>query len=517
MNSLPLRSSTKGPFMRRTSLGLSLGVVFAGAAAFAGAAPALAQGTMRVALGTTLSQLDPARTTIGDEYIYVHLVFNGLSRIDPDMTVKPDLAESWSASDDLKTWTFKLRQGVRFHDGRVLDEEDVVATMKHILDPATGSRASSNISMVQAVEATGPLSVQFKLSIPYAGFPDIFADRQMRIVPRDKIATLSTNPVGTGPFMFKSWSPGDRMELVRNPDYFEAGLPKLDGVTLRIIPEAAARIAALESNAIDILWSLPYEAVDKIKGSASLRVDSVSTPTWDGVILNNERPPFNDVRVRQALALTIDKQALVELSLFGQGEPTFSPIPPSHPYFNTSLPSAPPDIVKARKLMADAGYPNGVDVAMQVPQEREQRVRVGVSVRDMARAAGIRINVERVPFASYTANVAGKAQMYVDGYFARPTIDTSLYPFYHSTGSWNRQLWLYKEPRIDQILDEARRTNDDAARKKLFATFQAVVEETVPGIIAYSAAHVNGVSRRVEGFKSTPMLWLELKSVTLKP
>ena len=497
--------------MRRTLLGLTL------ALATSGAAPALAQGTLRVALGTTLSQLDPARTTIGDEYIYVHLVFNGLSRIDPDLTVKPDLAESWSASDDLKTWTFQIRSGVKFHHGRTLEAEDVVATMKHILDPATGSRARSNIGMVETVEATGPLTVQFKLSIPYAGFPDIFADRQMRIVPKDKIGELDTSPIGTGPFMFKSWSPGDRMELVRNPTYFEPGLPKLDAVTMRIVPEAAARIAALESGAIDILWSLPYESVDKFKGSATIRVDSVSTPTWDGVILNNERPPFNDVRVRRALAMTIDKQAIVELALFGQGEPTFSPIPPSHPYFNKALPFLPPDIAGARKLLAEAGYPNGFDVPMQVPQEREQRVRVGVSVRDMARAAGIRINVERVPFASYAANVTGKAQMYVDGYFARPTIDTAIYPFYHSTGSWNRQLWLYKDPRVDQLLDDARTTNDEGARKAVFERFQALVEETVPGIIAYSAAHVNGVSRKVEGFKSTPMLWLELKDVTLKP
>jgi peptide/nickel transport system substrate-binding protein len=307
------------------------------------------------------------------------------------------------------------------------------------------------------------------------------------------------------------------MELVKNPDYFEKGLPKLDGVTMRIIPEAAARIAALESNAIDILWNLPYEAVDKFQKHATIRLDSIPTPTWDGVILNNERPPFNDVRVRKALALTIDKAALVELALFGQGAPTFSPLPPSHPYFNAELKFNPPDIAQARKLMAEAGYPNGFDVPLQVPQEREQRVRLGVAVRDMARAAGIRINVERVPFASYAATVAGKAQMYVDGYFARPTVDTALYPFYHSTGSWNRQLWLYKEPRVDAILDQARRTNEESARKKLFQEFQAVVEETQPSIIAYSMAHVNGVSRKVEGFQSTPMLWLDLKNVTLKP
>ena len=170
---------------------------------------------------------------------------------------------------------------------------------------------------------------------------------------------------------------------------------------------------------------------------------------------------------------------------------------------------------KAKELLTQAGYPNGIDVPFQVPQEREQRVRFGVAVRDMARAAGIRLNVERVPFASYAANVSGKAQIYVDGYFARPTIDSALYPFYHSGGSWNRQLWHFKDARVDKILDEARTTNDAARRKALFEEFQVIVNDTVPGIIAYSAAHVNGVRKNVENFKSTPMQWLELKDVNL--
>ena len=138
---------------------------------------------------------------------------------------------------------------------------------------------------------------------------------------------------------------------------------------------------------------------------------------------------------------------------------------------------------------------------MQVPQEREQRVRLGVAVRDMAKAAGIRINVERVPFASYAASIAGKAQMYVDGYFARPTIDTALYPFYHSTGSWNRQLWLYTNARVDELLDLARKTNDEAKRKAIFDEFQKVVEDTVPSIIPYSAA---ARQRRAQGGRGLP-------------
>ena len=285
---------------------------------------------------------------------------------------------------------------------------------------------------------------------------------------------------------------------------------------MRIIPEAAARLAAIESGAIDILWNLPYETVDKFKNHPNVRADGVSTATWDGVILNNERAPFNDVRVRQALAATIDKAALVELALFGQGAPTHSPIPPSHPYFNKSLGFKQPDIAKAKKLLAEAGYPNGFEVTMQVPQEREQRVRLGVAVRDMARRPASASMSSACRSPPTRRNVAGKAQMYVDGYFARPTIDTALYPFYHSSGSWNRQLWLYKDARVDELLDYARKTNDEGKRKAIFDEFQKIVDETVPSIIAYSAAHVNGVRKEVEGFQSTPMQWLELKEVTLK-
>jgi hypothetical protein len=157
-------------------------MLIAAALAVGLAAPALAQGTLRVAVGSTLNTLDPAKTTIGDEYIFVHLVFNGLTRIDPDLTIKPDLAVSWSVSDDLRVWTFKLREGVKFHNGKPFSAEDVVATMSRILDPATGSRARANIAMVEKVEAVEPLAVRFTLSIPYAGFQDIFGERQLRIL-----------------------------------------------------------------------------------------------------------------------------------------------------------------------------------------------------------------------------------------------------------------------------------------------------------------------------------------------
>ena len=371
--------------------------------------------------------------------------------------------------------------------------------------------------MVTRVEAIDPHTVRFTLNTPYAGFPDLFADRQLRIVPHDKLASLSTAPVGTGPFIMRTWSRGDRMELVRNPAYFEKGAPKLDAVQLRIIPDPAARLAALDSGAVDILWDLPYEAVAKYKGSATVRVDSVPTASWDGVVLNNAMKPFDDIRVRQALAATIDRDALVEIVLLGQGVPTHSPIPPSHPYYDGKLGYPAPDIARARRLLAEAGYPNGLDVTMQVPREREQRVRLGLAVRDMAKAAGFRISIDRVPLASYPAKVSGRNPMYVDGYFPRATIDSAVTPFFHSGGSWNTHLWHYRNARVDQLLDLARRTTDEPRRAQLFGDYQSLMDQTVPGIIAYAALHVNGVRRTVQNFHSAPMQWLDLKDVSLAP
>lgn len=490
------------------------------AAAAVLAMPASAQqpgkgGTLKVALGGTLSRLDPALAATGAEYVYVNLVFNGLTRIDRDMSVKPDLAESWTASSDLKTWTFRLRDKVVFQSGRKLDAEDVIATVTRILDPKADSRGRAVLDVVTRVETIDPRTVRFTLAEPCAGFADIFGDRQLRIVPRDRLAELSTRPVGTGPFIMRHFSSGSRMELARNPAYYEPGLPRLEGVQLRMIPTAEARLSALESGAVDILWDLPYDAVDQFRGNAELRIDRVPTAAWDGVVLHNGMKPFSDVRVRQALAATIDKDALVEKVLFGQGAPTHSPIPPSNPYYDGKLGYPAPDIARARRLLAEAGYPNGIDIAMQAPQECERCLRLAAAVRDMARLAGFRIGIERVPSASYPARVWGRQPMYVDGVLPSPSVDTSVYPFFQSGGWWNSRLWHYGNARVDELLALARGTTDEARRVDAYRAYQAIMDETVPGIIAYAAMHLNGVRRTVQNFHSSPMEWLDLKDVSV--
>jgi peptide/nickel transport system substrate-binding protein len=474
-----------------------------------------ASGTLKVALTSNLNTLDPAKTKSGDEYLYMFMVFNSLTLIDHDMTVKPDLAEKWEASPDLKTWTFHLRKGVKFHHGRELAAEDVKATIERIQDKATGSTARVNFLMVEKIETPDPYTVKFTLTIPYAAFPEICGERQARIVPRDKIGELATHPVGTGPFMFKAFKPGDRVELVKNPNYFEPGVPKLDAVTLLVIPESATRVTALETGEIHAVWKLPLESIDKLKKNPDVVVDEVPTSSWDGLIMHNKMAPFDNPKVRKAVLLAIDKAQMSEIALFGHGSPTITPIPPSHAFFGKDV-AMKPDLVAAKKLLAEAGHPNGFEVTLIVPEGRPERERMGIAAREMLKGIGVSVNIQRVPWDKFLADVEGKAAFSVNGFFSRPTVDTSLYPWYHSAGSWNTGLWHYKNERVDQILDTARQTDSPEARRKLYMELQQVVSDDPPSVVPYVVNQVDGFRKEVKGLRSNPMLWFDVRNVTIE-
>ena len=501
----------KGLNMELTRRGLLGGALLVATASGARAATAV----MRIGIGASPTRLDPMMTTIGDEYIYDNLVFNGLTRMNADLTVVPDLAEAWHFSDDLKHWTFPLRHGVKFHNGRELVAEDVVAFFHRLLDPKNSAPSRSNYEMIEKISSPDPYTVVFDLSYPYGGFADIMSDRQVKIPPHDLVDQLATHPIGTGPFMFQSYTPSDRMVLVKNPNYFEPGLPKLDGVELRIIPEMSVKIAALEAGDLDIVWDLPLDQIKPLSGHTGLRVESVATASWDAAIMNNATAPFNDPRVRRAFNIGLDKRDLVELVLFGQGAPTISPIPPTHPFYAKDIPIGKADPDGARKLLADAGHADGIKIPIIVPVGRPVRERLGVALQQLLAPAGFTLEVQRVPFASYDAEVSGKAPLYIDGYFARPTIDTSTYPFLHSKGSWNGRLWHYSNPAVDKALDAARLTGDTAKQKVDYIAMQQGLYDDPPGLFAYAVNFACAYGKRVQGVQTHPMRWFDLSHATL--
>jgi peptide/nickel transport system substrate-binding protein len=490
-------------------------LLFVGAL-FAIAQPAFAAQTLKVAVSSNLNTLDPAKTKIGEEYIVNFLVFSGLTELDRKGRAQPDLAERWTASDDQKTWTFYLRKGVKFHNGREFDAQDVLKTIERILDPATGSVTRVNFQIIDKMEALDPHTVRFGLKIPYAGFADILSDRQARIVPRDALDTLATHPVGSGPFKLKSFEPGNLVELVKNPDYYVPGVPKLDEVVLRIIPEGAAEVSALETGEIDLVWSLPLESIDEVKKNPDLAIDSVPTSTWDGLIMNASQKPFTDQRVRRAVLLAIDKKAMVQLALFGNGTATHTMILPGSSFYNNDIQIGPPDIAGAKKLLTEAGYPNGFDITLYVPVGRPTRERVGLAAREMLKPLGINVDLQRVPWDKFISEIEGKAAFSTDGFYSRPTIDTSVYPFFHSSGSWNTTLWHYKNAEMDKILDAARAARSEEEQATLYKQFQVLALEDPPGVIPYVLNHINAYRKNIKDFHSSPMMWLDLRQVSVQ-
>ena len=286
---------------------------------------------------------------------------------------------------------------------------------------------------------------------------------------------------------------------------------KLDKVVLRIIPEAASRVAALRAGDLDMIWNLPLETIPDVKRNPDLVVDSKPSATWDALIMNNSKPPFNDVRVRRAVFLALDKRVLVQFALDGQGAPTHTPIPPTDPAFNSQI-SFEPNIAEAKRLLAEAGLANGFKLDLIVPVGRPARERLGVATQQLLQQVGIQINVQRMPYNRYT-EVSGVAPLYVDGFFARTVTDSAVYPWFHSKGSWNSRMWHFSSARVDAALDEARRSTDLNKQRDLYKEFQRDVVEDVPGVIAYVSNVATAYRATVKNYRTNPFLWLDLLDV----
>lgn len=488
-------------------------IILASSVAFAG--PVIAQDALTATLNTNPNNLWPAKSTIGEEYILANLMYNGLVRINEDLEFQPELAESWEVSEDATEWTFKLREGVMFHHGKELKADDVIRTFELIGDPDTGSRAASHAGLIESMEAVDDYTVKFTLKESYGGWADLMIERQLKIIPSDRtLEELSNEPSGTGPFKFESYQPGDKVVLTKFEDYWEDGLPKLDRLELRIIPEDAAKIAALRAGDVDLIWNLPLEAIEELQSADGVVVDQKSTATWDGFVLNNEKPPFNDVRVRRAVLKAINKPELVDFAVFGHGAATHSPIPPNHEFFKGDI-DFQPDIEGAKALLAEAGYADGLEITIHAPVGRPTRERSAVALQQMLKAVGIEANVERVPYNRYGATVSGQAPFYMDGYFARPTLDTSTYPWFHSTGSWNSRMWHYKSDAMDEILERARKTTDKAELQQIYHEFQELLLEEVPGVVMYSKNFATAYRDDLKGYTTHPYLWMDLRNAAI--
>jgi peptide/nickel transport system substrate-binding protein len=469
-------------------------VVLAGAVSLIalslGALPVSAQqaragGTLRISSDQADNVIHPLLTRVNVEYLSTELLYNNLTRLTADMGIEPDLAESWKPSDDLTEWVFTLRPGVKFHDGSVLTAKDVEATFKAILNPDTASPGRNNVGPIAEVKALDDLSVSFKLKVPSADFATALAYPTARIIPakyaEGDLKALSTAAVGTGPFKLVSFQPDRLVVFEKNPDYWEKGLPYLDKVEIVIFPDITAEGSALIAGETDMMFSVSPAEFPRIEAAAG--VDALRVPSGQFLNINFGcgTKPFDDVRVRQAIALTVDRQAMVDFVAEGYGTMgEDSPLNSSYYYYKDTGHKA-QDIAKAKALLAEAGYPNGLDITLVASDRPTTRTQLGIAIREMAKPAGINIEVQTMPHATYLDQVWTKGSFYVGFYNMQPTADNIFSLLYTSDAAWNETHWNNKA--FDELVYKARGVIDEKERREIYGKAQDLIAAEVPSVI----------------------------------
>ncbi|MBB3610161.1 ABC transporter substrate-binding protein [Rhizobium sp. BK602] len=470
---------------RRHFLAGTAALLTAPSLGYAGTATPAKGGTLRISVDQAASVIHPLLTRVNPEYMVTELLYSNLTRLKVDMSVEPDLAESWSANDALTEWTFKLRGGVKFHDGSPLTATDVVETFKAILNPNNASPARNNVGPIADIVAADPLTAVFKLSGPYADFPVAMAYTVARIIPAS-IATgdfkkLSTSANGTGPFKLVSYEPDRLIVVERNPDYYDPSRPHLDRIEIQVFPDISAQTSALLAGNIDVVSTVQPTEYLRMKDADGVNALRIPSGQFCNINFGCDTKPFNDARVRRALALTVDRQAMVDFVTEGFGTPgNDTPLNASYRFYK-DLPLRQANIEEAKKLLNEAGYPDGFEATLIASDKPSQRTQLAVALREMAKEAGIRINVQTMPHATYLDQVWKKGNFYVGFYNMQPTADAIFKLLYTSDAAWNETRW--NNAAFDKVVNEARGTKDEAKRAALYAEAQQLMSDEVPSII----------------------------------
>jgi len=491
---------------RRFFLAGTAAVLAAPSLSIAQAASPTKGGTLRISVDQAASVIHPLLTRVNPEYLVTELLYSNLTRLKVDMSIEPDLAESWAANDGLTEWTFRLRKGVSFHDGSAFTASDVVATFKAILDPATASPGRNNVGPISDVVAVDDTTVLFKLSGPYADLPVAMAYTNARIIPAaiatGDLKSLSTKAVGTGPFKLVSYEPDRLIVVERNPDYYDPARPYLDRIEVQVFPDISAEGSALIAGDVDIISTIQPTEFLRIDGTDG--IDTLRTPSGQFCNINFgcDTAPFNDARVRKAIALTVDREAMVGFVTEGFGTPgNDTPLNASYQFFK-GVKQREQNIAEAKKLLAEAGHANGLELTLIASDRPAVRTQLAVALREMAKEAGITINVQTMPHATYLEQVWKKGSFYVGFYNMQPTPDGIFKLLYTSDASWNETRWNNKA--FDALVAEARGTVDPAKRTELYTKAQEVMNEDVPSIIPSFFDVLAAKRSWVQGFEAHP-------------
>jgi len=462
--------------------------------------------------------LDPQHTMDNASYSIQKPMLEGLIGFNDKMEQIPQLAERWDASPDARVYTFYLRKGVRFHDGTPFNAAAVKANFDRVRNPDNKLLRYTLYKIISQIDVLDESTVRFTLSEPFGAMIATFAHPAGAISSPTAVQKYGkdygTNPVGTGPYKFAEWVPNDHITLVKNPDYWDkANDAKVDKLIIKSVPEDGTRLAMLQKGEAQFINPVPYamaEVVQQDKNLSLVESESVYTP-W--VAINVQKPPFTDVRVRQALNHAIDKEAIIKALLRGHAKLADSPLAP-RVWGYIPVKSYPYDPAKAKALLAEAGYPNGLPnkVLLRGAADTSSK-EVMVALQNQLKQVGVDVEVLALPVAALRERLAplaeNRGELDLAGFSpSTGDADWGLRPLL-TKDNWpptNYTIGFYTNPKVEEAIKGGLQTADPATRKAAYAEAQRVIMDDCPWIFLWvryllggSRANVGGISIQPDG------------------
>jgi peptide/nickel transport system substrate-binding protein len=453
-------------------------------------------------------------------------VFNGLVRYDKNVKLEGELAESWEVAPDGKKITFRLRKGVKWHDNVAFTSEDVMFTYRKMIDPKTPTAYAEDFRQVRRASIPDPYTFVVEYDKPFA---PALASWGMSILPKhllEKYEDISksplnkSQPIGTGPYKFVEWKPGERVVFEANPDYFE-GKPYIQRVITRVIPDQATMFLELKSGGIDSMNLTPLQytrqtETGEFRKSYKKYRYTAFNYTYLGFRLSH--PFFADRKVRQAIAHAVNKKELVEGVLFGLGQEAIGPYKPGTWVYNPNVPKFPYDLAKAKGLLAEAGWMPGGDGTLEKGGKKflftvltnagnESRTKAAAILQQNLAAVGIQMEIRTVEWAAFINEFVDKRKFdaVILGWSVTP--DPDQYDIWSSKKTGPKELNFvgFSNPEVDRLLEDGRRTFDIEKRRMAYFRIQEILAEELPYVFLYVPDSLPTVHGRFHGIEPAPI------------
>ncbi|MBW2120477.1 MAG: ABC transporter substrate-binding protein [Deltaproteobacteria bacterium] len=449
--------------------------------------------------GSTTNSLDPATLNSTMPVFINFQIRNCLVEIDYKGNAIPELAESWEPSPDATKWTFKLRRGVEFHNGKTLSAEDVIYSINYHRGPESKSGAKSILSSIKEIKEDGKYTVVFFLQGGNADFPYIVSDYHLTIFPAGTKGAEFEKGVGTGGYILQSYEPGVKALTKRNPNYWKQGRAHFDEVETISIADSSARTNALKTGQIDVLDRCELRTVNLLKRSPGIKIVRVTSPLHYSIPTRTDVAPFNDNRVRLALKLAVNREQMLKTILRGYGSlGNDHPIGPTYRFHATEseLPQRRYDPDKAKYLMKKAGQLDHTFELHAADAAFAGAIDAALLYKESAAKAGIKIKVVREPNDGYWSNVWMKKAWCMCYWAGRVTSDMMFSTAYWEKSNWNDTFW--KNKRFNQLLVAARSELDEKKRRAMYVEMQRIVRDEGGVVIPMFADVVEAATTRLK-------------------